>query len=504
MPRGDLVVGVDCSTTAAKAVVWDAAGTALSQARSEFELQHPRPGYAEQNPEDWWTATKAAIRRAVQTVDRERIAAICVTHQRETFACLDRVGDPLRPAMLWADTRATAEVEKYGTAEVHRITGKPPNPTPAWYKLLWLAEHEPETLAHTASVLDVGGFLVNRLTGEFRTSWASADPLGVVDLSTFDYSDELLKVAGVHRDQFPELAAPGALLGSVTEEAARATGLPPGLPVVAGVGDGQSAQLGCGITEPGAAYLNLGTGIVSGTFGRTYASDVRFRTLAAGVPGAYTMETFIGGGTYNIRWFVDKFAGVNTQMLGLDLSPEQVLEAAAEMLPPGSEGLVALPYWTGALTPYWDHHARGALIGLTGIHGKSHVYRAILESLAFEQRFLTNGAEEALQERVTRVIALGGGSRSRIWCQIVADVMQRRVEVVREPESTCLGAGVLAAAAVGIHPSIESAATAMTGTGRSFEPDATHIDQYDRLYSVYRNIYPALRELFAQMAAVAT
>jgi xylulokinase len=191
-------------------------------------------------------------------------------------------------------------------------------------------------------------------------------------------------------------------------------------------------------------------------------------------------------------------------MLGLDLSPEQVLEAAAEMLPPGSEGLVALPYWTGALTPYWDHHARGALIGLTGIHGKSHVYRAILESLAFEQRFLTNGAEEALQERVTRVIALGGGSRSRVWCQIVADVMQRRVEVVREPESTCLGAGVLAAAAVGIHPSIESAATAMTGTGRSFEPDATHIDQYDRLYSVYRNIYPALRELFAQMAAVAT
>ena len=129
---------------------------------------------------------------------------------------------------------------------------------------------------------------MNRLTGEFRTSWASADPLGVVDLTTFDYSDELLAAAGLHRDQFPELVAPGALLGSVTEDAARATGLPPGLPVVAGIGDGQSAQLGCGITEPGAAYLNLGTGIVSGTFGRTYASDVRFRTLAAGVPGAYT------------------------------------------------------------------------------------------------------------------------------------------------------------------------------------------------------------------------
>jgi xylulokinase len=179
-----------------------------------------------------------------------------------------------------------------------------------------------------------------------------------------------------------------------------------------------------------------------------------------------------------------------------------VLEAAAEMLPPGSEGLIALPYWTGALTPYWDHHARGALVGLSGIHGKSHVYRAILESLAFEQRFLTTGAEEALGEKVSRVIALGGGSRSRIWCQIVADVMQRRVEVVREPESTCLGSGILAAAAVGIHPSIEAAAAAMTGTGRWFEPDEANIGAYDRLYTVYRGLYPALRELFGELAAV--
>ncbi len=501
MARGDLVIGVDCSTTASKAVVWSANGTALSEARAGFELTHPRSTWAEQNPEDWWTATKEAIRRAVPTVDRERIAAICITHQRETFACLDRAGQPLRPAMIWADARATAEVQEYGTAEVHTVTGKPPNPTPAWYKLLWLARHEPETLAHTASIVDVGGFLVNRLTGEFRTSWASADPLGVVDLRTFDYADGLLAAAGLHRDQFADLAAPGDVLGAVTESAARDTGLPPGLPVIAGVGDGQSAQLGCGITAPGTAYLNLGTGIVSGTFSRTYASDVRFRTLAAGIPGGYTLETFIGGGTYNIRWFVEKFAGVNTQMLGLDLSPEQVLESAAEMLPPGSDGLVALPYWTGALTPYWDHHARGALIGLTGTHGKSHVYRAILESLAFEQRFLTSGAEDALGEKVSRIVALGGGSRSRIWCQIVSDVMQRRVEVVREPESTCLGSGVLAAAAVGIHSSIEEAAAEMTGTERAFEPGAAHSAVYDRLYSVYTTIYPSLRTLFSEMAA---
>ena len=272
--------------------------------------------------------------------------------------------------------------------------------------------------------------------------------------------------------------------------------------MVAGLGDGQAAQLGCGITESGSAYLNLGTGIVSGTFSTRYSSDVRFRTLGAGIPGGYTLETFIGGGTYNIRWFVEKFAGVNPQLFGLDLSPEQVLEAAAAKLPPGSEGLIALPYWTGALTPYWDHHARGALIGLSGIHGKGHVYRAILESLAFEQRLLTNGAEDALGESVDRLIALGGGSRSPIWCQIVSDVLQRPVEVVREPESTCLGAGVLAATAAGIHASIKDAAGDMTGTSRTFVPESTAAAAYDGLYSVYRDLYPSLRDIFARLSAV--
>ena len=142
----DLVIGVDCSTTAAKAVIWNDRGTAVSEARSAFELSHPRPGWGEQNAEDWWVSTAAAVRRAVQTVDASRVRAICITHQRETFVCLDQSGVPLRPAMLWLDVRATREVEEHGTPEVHRITGKPPNPTPAWYKLLWLARHEPEAL----------------------------------------------------------------------------------------------------------------------------------------------------------------------------------------------------------------------------------------------------------------------------------------------------------------------------------------------------------------------
>lgn len=497
----DYVIGVDCSTTAAKAVVWNARGEALSQDRRTFELSQPRPGWGEQNAEDWWTATAAAVRRAVQTVDTSRIGAICITHQRETFVCLDQTGKPLRPAMLWLDTRATAEVEKHGTEDVHRVTGKPPNPTPAWYKLLWLWDHELETMSRIGKVVDVHGFLVHKLTGAWATSWASADPLGLVDMTTFDYDDALLAAVGLDRSQLCELRAPGSVLGTIRDDVSAQLGLPPGLPIVAGAGDGQCAQLGTGVTSPGRAYLNLGTGIVSGTLSESYSHGMEYRTLSAAVPGAYTLETFLGGGTYNLNWFVEKFSGVDTRALGLDLTPEQVLETAAAKLPPGSDGLLALPYWAGALTPYWDHNARGVLLGLTGVHGKSHVYRALLEGIAFEQRLLTSGAEAALGEPVTDVVALGGGSRSPVWCQIIADVMRRNVSVVREPESTCLGAGMLAAAAVGLHDSIPAAAEAMSGVSTSFEPASRTADSYDRLFDVYRDIYPSTRELFARLAA---
>lgn len=497
----DHVIGVDCSTTAAKAVVWSRSGTAVAQAKATFELVQQRPGWAEQNAEDWWTATAAAVRRVVQTVDASRIGALCVTHQRETFVCLDPSGQALRPGLLWMDGRAVSQVEQHGTAEVHRITGKPPNPTPAWYKLLWLAEHEPETLRRTGKVADVAAFLVHRFTGEWATSWASADPLGLVDMSTMDYSPQLLAAVGLRRDQLCDLHAPGAVLGTLTDGVAQDLGLPSGLPLVAGVGDGQSAQLGTGSIVPGRAYLNLGTGVVSGTFSKDYSYGREYRTLAAAVPGAYTLETFIGGGTHNLNWFVEKFSGVDLRALGLELSPEQVLETAAAQLPPGAEGLLVLPYWAGALTPYWDHHARGVLLGLTGMHGKSHVYRALLESIAFEQRLLTSGAEQVLEAPIEELVALGGGSRSAIWCQILADVLQRSIHVVREPESTCLGAGMLAATAIGLHDSVHDAAASMSATGAVFTPDPARVDVYDRLYEVYRDVYPALQSLFPRLSA---
>jgi xylulokinase len=497
---GDYVIGIDCSTSAAKAVVWDTAGCSVAEGRSSFPVHHPRPSWAEQRAEDWWSATAAAISEAVRLVDRDRIAGLAVTHQRETFVCLDERDRPVRPAMLWMDVRASAQVAASGTQEIHRITGKPPNPTPAWYKLLWLREHEPETLQRSARVVDVQGYLVHRLTGRFATSWGSADPLGLIDMATSDYDDGLLASVGLSSEQLAELHAPGEVIGHVQPDVATELGLPQGVPVVAGVGDGQSAGLGCNVTTSGRAYLNLGTGVVSGTHSDHYAHHRNYRTMSGAVPGTYVFETFIGGGTHNVNWFVENFAGIDAPSLQLGLCAEEILETAAARVGPGAEGLLSLPYWTGALTPYWDGAARGAFVGVAGMHGKAHVYRAILESIALEQRLLTEGAEETLPEGIAEIMTMGGGSQSRLWCQILADVLQRPVRVMDEPECTALGAGIHAASAVGLHPTITDAASAMSRVARTFDPDAATAETYEKLYQVYREIYPSLREVFTRLA----
>ena len=474
------VIGIDSSTTATKAVVWDREGRAISEGRSDFPLAMPRPGWHEQDPEDWWRSTGVAVRLAMRTVDASDIEAICVTHQRETFACLDENGRPVRPAIVWMDVRATSQVEALGSDDVHRTTGKPADTTPALYKLLWLSEHESETLERTRWVVDVHAFLVHRLTGSWRTTTASADPLGVLDMQRFDWSDDLLARVGLTREHMPALVGPGDVIGELAPVAAEELGLQAGVPVVGGAGDGQSAGLGANATGRRSAYLNLGTAVVAGTMSARYAWDRAFRTLVGAVPGTYAMETLLQGGTYIVEWFLDRIA---TQ----DLDP---FEAAAARLAPGAEGLLLVPYWASAQTPYWDPAARGILFGLAGHHGKEHMFRSLMEGIAFEQRLAFEAMEARLDNPIETLLATGGGSRSALWRQIVADVTRKRVVACREPETTSLGAGIHAAAAIGWHSSLRDAAQAMTGQGAEHNPNEATGARYDELFAVYREIYP--------------
>jgi xylulokinase len=487
---GDLVVGIDCSTTAAKAIVFDAGGAALASGRSELRLEMPRPGWHEQDPRWWWDAVRLATAEALAQVDASRIAAVAISHQRETFACLDAAGEPLRPAPLWLDARAGEQVRELGTERVHELSGKPPDVTPALYKLAWLRRYEPAALDRAAHITDVHGYLVHRLTGRHATSWASADPLGLLDMRRFGWAGELLDLVGISEEQLPEPVAPGEVLGEVTPPVAAQLGLPGPVPVVAGAGDGQAAGLAACAVDPGTAYLNLGTAVVSGTHAEEYLWSRAFRTLASPIAGAYTAETLLSSGTYLVRWFGERF-GTG------DPVPAEELQREAAALPAGAEGLLTLPYWNTAQTPYWDPFASGAVVGWRGVHGPAHLYRSLLEGVAFELRLQGEGVAEALGRPIARYLAMGGGTRSPLWLQLVADITGTPVTVCGETEATALGAAVLAATGAGLHPDVRTAAQAMASFGGTREPRADVRARYDRLFAAYRRLYPQLAEVMS-------
>lgn len=503
MAERDLVIAIDSSTTATKAIVWDKTGHAVVETRASYPLLNPQPGHYEQRADDWWHAAQQTLNTAVAQIDRHRLAAIAITHQRETFVPVDEHGHTLRDAILWLDERSQAQVQamdgRFGNKRLHAITGKPVAMTPSLYKILWLQEHEPELFQRTFKFLDVQAFLVWHLTGQWKTSLASADPMGLVDMRSGQWSHEVIDGLNLDAVQYPELVSPGSTLGAVSAAAAQATGLPEGLPIIAAAGDGQCAGLGANVTRVGQAYLNLGTAVVSGAHSPDYVVEPSFRTLASPIAGAYTLETLIRSGTFTVSWFVERFAH-DLHDIGLSLSVEELLEAAASKLSPGAHGLMLVPYWNGAASPYWDGSAAGITVGWSATHGREHFYRAVLEGIGYEQRLASEGIEAAIGQPIDEYVVLGGGSRSALWCQIVADITGKRVTRSANPEATCLGAGILAAAAAGWYPDVPTAAAAMTSMGASYLPDATTQAIYDQLYrEVYRGLYPAMRTSLARL-----
>jgi xylulokinase len=495
-----LVIAVDCSTTAAKAVVHDEEGRVLAAASRPLRTLQPRPAWHEQDAEQWWVATQAAIVEAVAAlVDPGRVDALCVTHQRESFVCLDGAGRPLRPAILWLDGRAHEQIAELGSPRVHELSGKPPDTTPAIYKLAWLTRHEPAVLRDAVHLGDVQAYLAWRLTGRWATSHGSADTLGLFDLQRMQWSAELLDLAGVRLDQLPDLVPAGDLIGTVSGEVARSLGLPGPVPLVAGIGDGQAAGLGVGATTPGVAYLNLGTSMVLGVQSQQYLWDPAFRTLAGIVPGTYTLETVLNAAAYVATWCREQFGEAGTEAIaGRDM------EVAAARLPIGAEGLLTLPYWNAAQTPYWDALARGATMGWHGRHTRAHLYRSILEGVGFELRLHLERLEEVTGQRVQSIRAVGGGARSPLWIRIITDITQRPVRVCADPEVSAAGAAALARAFLdrGGYASSEVELPALP-LGREVLPDLSTAAGYDAFFGVYRRMYPALRGLFPDLAAAA-
>lgn len=342
-----------------------------------------------------------------------------------------------------------------------------------------------------ARTAEVHGVLVNYLTNNWNTSIASADPMGLVDMKRSDWSDLILDAAKLRRSQLPELFRPGEMLGEVTESAAKLTGLRVGTLVIAGGGDGQCAGTGANIFKQGRAYLNLGTAIVSGSYGVKYAIDPAWRTEMAVSEEGYVFETAIRTGTYLINWMVERLFNIDIKKQKNIL---QILEQEAEKSPIGAKGLMLVPYWSGCMTPYWDTSARGIIAGLSSYHTRGDVYRALLEAIALEQTMMTN-CVDAVTNKIDHYAVVGGGSSSDLWCQIIADVSGRDVKRLDTVEASALGAAMAAAKGAQWFTKIADASATMSGKPiKTFRPRKKQNSRYNELQKIYIDLWPQLSE----------
>lgn len=489
-----LVIGVDSSTTSTKAIVVDRDGNVVAEGRADLEMLTPRVDFYEQDPREWWRTTNEAITQAVGalgTADRARISHVCCTIQRQSFALVDAQGSPLRPGILWLDGRATEQVRRLGSEEVHVLSGFQPDVTPSFYKIAWLHDHERETLEKAARIVGVHAYLAYAMTGQWIDSKGAADSLGLFDMSRQDWSDQLLEMAGLRRDQLCDLVEPGSVMGTVSPEITTGWGLDQKVELVASCGDGQAAALGAGAIGPDEAYLNMGTALVAGVHSPSYEHADVFRTDAAGIPGHYVLEIVQNSGAYLAGWFRDKLGRPE-----LGGTPDPELERAASAVPAGCGGLVTLPYWNAVQSPHWDPIARGAFVGLAGVHDRAVMYRSVLEGLSLAMARNLKGLQETTGVPLTSIRVVGGGQRSPLWRQIMTDACGVPLTEVKQSEVSAMGASVMAMAAAGAYGSVEEAASAMAQLGEASEPNEDLHELYGELAAVQEKLYPALREVF--------
>jgi len=500
-----LLIGLDVGTTSVKAGIFDATGRRVATSAQEYRLAHPAPDRAEIDAETYWTASVQAIRGALgkAAADPTRVAAIAVSSQGETAIAVDAQGRPVGPALVWLDNRASTEAAelaaRFGDAAVYERTGVP-SVTPTWTacKLLWWRHHEPELFRTARRFLLVEDFILARLCGRFASEGGVQSTSLLFDIRTRDWWDPMLEAVGVGRDRLPELVDPGAIVGTLSAEAAGALGLTTRVRVVAGGMDQGAGAVGVGnigsdvISESTGGALTLQASVDRHGGDRTGRTPVYVHSA----PDLYLYCPVCPTGGMVLTWFRDQFGGEEVARAvreGRD-AYDLLTEMAAE-IDPGAEGLTMLPHLMGAFSPEYEPAARGALYGFTLHHGKAHVVRAVLESVAFMLRRNLEllGAAGATASEIR---SHGGGARSALWNQIKADVCGSPVVTLEGEDAAVRGDAMIAGVAVGLFPDLASACSAMVATRERYEPDPATRAAYDDAYDRYIRLFDALRPMF--------
>ncbi|NNG22101.1 FGGY-family carbohydrate kinase [Telluria aromaticivorans] len=509
-----LILAIDNGTQSVRALLFDLKGDIV--ARSQVQLldyTSAHPGWAEHDPEGFWQALCQACSQlwTQPGADRARIAGVAVTTQRGTVINVDVDGKPLRPAITWLDQRRTEDVPPIGplwrTAfRLARVSG-----TIDYFRgeaeINWIRAHQPDIWQATHKFLLLSGYLNYRLCGRYADSSGSQ-----VAYVPFDYRrrkwagkrDWKWQALAVEPRMLPELFEPGTRLGRISAAAALDTGIPEGLPLLAAAADKACEVIGAGCSAAQVGCLSYGTTATINTTTKRYVEVTPFvPPYPAAIPGAYSLEVQVFRGYWMVSWFKEQF-GHHEQSRALleDVAPERLFDELANAVPPGSMGLMLQPYWTpGIRVP--GREAKGAIIGFGDVHTRAHVYRAILEGLAYALREGKERIERRGGTRITELRVSGGGSQSDAAMQLTADIFGLPTSRPHVYETSGLGAAIDAAVGLGLYPDFTSAIAAMTRVGRVFEPVAANHAVYDRLYrEVYLKMYRRLQPMYRDIARI--
>jgi xylulokinase len=494
-----MFLGIDVSTTGAKALLVDRDGRVVANANTPLKLSTPRPLWSEQNPHDWWDAVVKSIREALTSsgVAGDAVSAIGLTGQMHGLVLLDETREVLRPAILWNDQRCGVECDdirsRFGKERLIRVTGNDALTGFTAPKLVWVHKHEPDVYRRVRHVLLPKDYVRFRLTDRMGMDKADGSGTILFDLQRRDWSGEVLSALEIQPDWMPPTYEGPEFTGDVSDEAAEATGLKSGTPVAAGGGDQAAQSVGVGVVKPGLVALTLGTsGVVFATTNAPLIEpEGRLHAFCHALPETWHLMGVMLSAAGSLQWHRDTLAP--------NKSFDELVNPAGDV-PPGSDGLIFLPYLTGERTPHPDPLARGAWVGLTLRHTLAHMTRAVLEGVAFGLNDCFGLIRNAGLGGIDQVRVSGGGVKSRLWMQIIADVLGVELVTVNTTEGAAYGAALLAGVAAGAWPDVITACEKTVRITGRVEPEPKHKAIYREMYECYRALYPALKPTFKSIS----
>lgn len=491
-------MGIDVSTTGSKALLIDERGQVAGVKASPHTLSTPRALWSEQDPGEWWTAVQHSVRGVLADtgINPRQVAAVGLTGQMHGLVLLDGEGQVLRPAILWNDQRTQAQCDeihaRFGRENFIRISGNVALTGFTAPKILWVAQNEPQVYARVKHVLLPKDFIRLRLTDGYAMDKADGAGTVLFDLKKRDWSEELLQGLNIPMEWMPPTYEGPEFTGRITAQAAELTGLLAGTPVAAGGGDQAAQAVGVGAVEPGIIGLTVGTSgvIFAATPSALVEPQGRLHAFCHAVPGQWHFMGVMLSAAGSLQWYRDSLAP--------DMDFNELLKEA-ESVPAGSQGLQFLPYLSGERTPHPDPQARGAFIGLTLRHGRGALTRAVLEGVAYGLKDSFNLIRAAGLEQITQVRASGGGVKGALWRRIMASVLDSELVTVNTAEGAAFGAALLAGVGAGAWPDVLTACRQTIQITGKTEPEADMVRAYEKGYSIYRDLYPALKPLFPLM-----